>query len=293
MKNVLIIIVLLTAKIGSAQNLILNPDFELYSNCPTNLGDIDSAVSWVQVVQSADYYNCGLSTTSSYPSNSTAFSGTGFIGFASYGDPNGSSEAVGQHLLQPLLPGQSYAFSFAAKKPYSGTWSTTCGGVALYGFESNMPLNQISVHLAQSSNSQLLGTSSAVQDTAWQLFSFVFTPSDTVNSIAMTVEHSPNCTECIFLDAVHLDASKTAIAESSNEADVNVFPNPCSDQLTFSAEDNQPITLFLYDLFGQEILRLTFENAATINTAQLADGVYFYELHNDTWGIKNGKIVKQ
>ena len=75
-----IVLAFLFMQSAQAQNLLLNPDFELYTSCPVSLGQVDSAVSWQMVVESADYYNCGLST-SSYPTVPTAFSGTGVHGF--------------------------------------------------------------------------------------------------------------------------------------------------------------------------------------------------------------------
>lgn len=257
------------------------------------LGQLDSAVSWLSVVQTPDYYNCGLSTTTAYPSSSTAFSGTGFIGFSSYGNMNGSSEAVGQYLSRPLLPEHPYTFSFSAKKPYAGLYSYTCGGVALYGFQSNMPLDTYTVHLSQFSNAQLLGISLPVQDTAWQSFSFDFTPSDSVNALALTVQHAIHCTECIFLDALSLISTGISIDAPGKPSELKVFPNPFTDQLTFALERQEPIFIYLYDFWGRPILQQEFTNSTTINTEQLANGFYLYKLGNDKETIAFGTVVKQ
>jgi len=74
---------------------------------------------------------------------------------------------------------------------------------------------------------------------------------------------------------------------------VTLFPNPFSTQLTFSLADNLPTTVSLYNFLGQQVLQQTFTNSTTINTEQLADGIYFYELRNSKGTLKTGKVVKQ
>ena len=85
----------------------------------------------------------------------------------------------------------------------------------------------------------------------------------------------------------------TTIQDKLNTIMVNVFPNPFSNHLTFTFSDNKQITVSLYDFLGQQILRQTFTNSAKINTEQLADGIYFYELRNANGEVKNGKVLKQ
>ncbi|MFN8323696.1 MAG: T9SS type A sorting domain-containing protein [Chitinophagales bacterium] len=71
------------------------------------------------------------------------------------------------------------------------------------------------------------------------------------------------------------------------------FPNPFSNELTFSLSDNEQTTVTLYNFLGQQILQQTFANSTTINTEQMQNGIYFYELRNDKGTLKTGKVVKQ
>lgn len=73
----------------------------------------------------------------------------------------------------------------------------------------------------------------------------------------------------------------------------NVRPNPFSTQLTFSLADNEQTTVSLYNFLGQQVFQQSFTNSTTINTEQLTDGIYFYELRNDKGTLKTGKVVKQ
>lgn len=85
----------------------------------------------------------------------------------------------------------------------------------------------------------------------------------------------------------------TGVGNTSIENSISIFPNPFSNQLTFNLTDNEQTTVSLYDCVGRQVLQHTFTNSTTLNTDQLADGIYFYELHNDNGAVKNGKILKQ
>jgi len=74
---------------------------------------------------------------------------------------------------------------------------------------------------------------------------------------------------------------------------VSLFPNPFSTQLTFSLADNDQTAISFYNFLGQQVLQQTLTNSTTINTEQLADGIYFYEVRNAKGTLKTGKLVKQ
>lgn len=83
------------------------------------------------------------------------------------------------------------------------------------------------------------------------------------------------------------------IKEFENHSSITTFPNPFSNQLNISFEDNEQTTISLYNFLGQLVLQQTFTNNTTVNTAQLAEGIYIYELRNEAGTVKTGKVVKQ
>ncbi len=85
----------------------------------------------------------------------------------------------------------------------------------------------------------------------------------------------------------------TGYLESEYKYLFYLYPNPFSTQLTFSLADNEPTTVLLYNFLGQQVLQQTFTNSTTVNTAQLADGIYFYELRSNKGALKTGRVVKQ
>lgn len=74
---------------------------------------------------------------------------------------------------------------------------------------------------------------------------------------------------------------------------MKIFPNPFSTQLTLTLADNEQTTVSLYNFLGQQVLRQSFTNTTTINTGQLAAGIYFYQLASNKGTLKTGKLVKQ
>ena len=74
---------------------------------------------------------------------------------------------------------------------------------------------------------------------------------------------------------------------------INVYPNPFSTQITLTLSNNEQTTITLYDIFSQQILQKILSNSSIINTEQLSDGIYFYQLRNDKGTIKTGKLIKQ
>lgn len=76
----------------------------------------------------------------------------------------------------------------------------------------------------------------------------------------------------------------------------SVYPNPFTDKLNTTLKTNEPLQLNLYDITSREILTQTFTNTTTINTEQLAKGIYIYEVRNPGAPgevIKKGKVVKE
>src|SRR4030095_10557831 len=97
---------------SSAQNIVPNPGFESYSNCPSALGEVYKCQSWTTFGWNPDYFNaCSSSPAVGVPQNNFGFqyaaTGSAYCGFInSSGGPAPPQEYLGAALLQPLLAGQ-------------------------------------------------------------------------------------------------------------------------------------------------------------------------------------------
>ncbi len=113
-------------------------------------------------------------------------------------------------------------------------------------------------------------------------------------SLKALIDYSPTIPDTV--DFANVNCSTiTAVNESTiKNENVSPFPNPFSNQLTFSLAHNAQTTVSLYNFLGQQVLQqTTFTNITTLNTEQLANGIYFYQLMNGKQIIKSGKLIKQ
>ncbi|HLP51308.1 MAG TPA: aryl-sulfate sulfotransferase [Chitinophagales bacterium] len=89
------------------------------------------------------------------------------------------------------------------------------------------------------------------------------------------------------------DTFLTAIEMFTDYAFTSVYPNPFTTQLTLSIADNVPVTVSIYDFLGHQVFQQSFTNSTTIDTDHLVDGIYLYELHNESGRVSSGKMIKQ
>ena len=75
--------------------------------------------------------------------------------------------------------------------------------------------------------------------------------------------------------------------------EIVVSPTPFINTLTVQTNNYEQTEIILYDLSSRKLLQQTFTNTTTINTEQLAKGMYLYEVRNRNGIIKNGKVIKQ
>jgi hypothetical protein len=293
MKHLVISIVflLVTASSNLYGQILMNGDFELMSSCPNNLGQVYLCNNWEQVVMSSDYYNCGF-TSSYFPTNSVAFSGTGYMGFASYGDPVGYAEAIGQILSVPLTINATYMIEFAAKKVTGGSYAQNCGGVAVYGINGYLPVDTSHIHISQLPNADLLALSPLVQDTNWVVYNLMITTIDTVSSIVLTVEQVPSCQQCIMIDNVSVTFI-SGIPDFSLSNLLNVFPNPSYGNVTVETTQGNLIkNLQVYNSLGMISNNVKVQDSGkSLLLTNMTDPLYYLFVEMDSGETVIKKII--
>ncbi|HRP61224.1 MAG TPA: gliding motility-associated C-terminal domain-containing protein [Vicingus sp.] len=129
-KPLYILFLLLIISFGNskAQNLVYNGDFEIYDTCPNNWstpGDlqIENCTGWTAPTKlgTSDYFNVcnnSINGTVGVPNNSgvyqQAFNGNGYCGIFTWDIDFGFEyrEYIQTKLIQPLIAGNEYRFSF-------------------------------------------------------------------------------------------------------------------------------------------------------------------------------------
>jgi hypothetical protein len=115
---------------------------------------------------------------------------------------------------------------------------------------------------------------------------FAFNAPFTSDTITYTYDLTPGFSPYICNNV-------TEIKSGSNfEEDISIYPNPFSDRLEFTVLQSEPTEISLYDIFGQKILEFNFIKSATLNTENLAKGLYIYEVKCTDLYCKKGKLVK-
>ncbi len=86
----------------------------------------------------------------------------------------------------------------------------------------------------------------------------------------------------------------TDMMENVLSNQINIFPNPFSDQTTIHIFNAQviPSELCIYNLLGVEVKRIHLENVeTTISRENLSSGIYYYRLSQQGRSMGNGKLV--
>lgn len=323
MKSIPTISLLLTCGLCFGQNLVPNWNFEQYSTCPTSLNQLSRATYWTNPgTGSPDYYNsCATNPFSDVPKNWPGYefprSGEAYAGIivtnhAPHPTVNSNyREYLQTPLTDTLVGGINYFIKFFVSAGDSMNYISNNIGVyfskvAIQDTCANCPLPYIpqfentSILNSRSGWSVVLGTYTAM---GGEKYILIGNYKDSIASVEtytgwFTTNSSKNLAYyyvddvCISTDTSSCYTS-VGIHQIKQNADVSLFPNPFFNQLTLSLADNEQTTVLLYNFLGQQVLQQTFTNSATINTEQLADGIYFYELRNDKGLVTKGKVIRQ
>jgi uncharacterized repeat protein (TIGR01451 family) len=85
----------------------------------------------------------------------------------------------------------------------------------------------------------------------------------------------------------------TSVAVMTNTSNVNVYPNPVSDELTVKVDNGNYSTLSISNTVGQVVLNQSFSTTQTkVNVKTLAPGIYYITLRGES-GVKVQKFEKQ
>ncbi|HKR05208.1 MAG TPA: T9SS type A sorting domain-containing protein [Bacteroidia bacterium] len=321
MKKLLHAVFILFATLQTvAQNLVTNNSFEIYSPCPASSSAINNATGWSTSQNSPDYFNAcanGITPAFGVPSNICGYqyaaTGNAYIGLLCYGSFAGTliddlREYGTGTLTQPLTVGTKYYVSLkVARMNMSSHAVDHIGAKFLLTPLSSLPITN---------NAQVYTTTVVTDTLNWTIIqgSFIadsnyayisignhFTDSNSTVLSMQPVTFGWNA--YYFVDDVCVSAdsltcySPVGINEFSPSEWANLFPNPFSDKLNITIHDHELSEIILYDIASRKLLQQKFTHTVTLNTSQLAKGIYIYEVRNPDSHrgglVKKGKIVKE
>ncbi len=88
-------------------------------------------------------------------------------------------------------------------------------------------------------------------------------------------------------------SSSVGITEIKINNECVLYPNPFTNSVRVKTNNNEQFQIILYDIVSRKLLQRNFTNTTTINTEQLASGLYIYEVRNKNGILANGKVIKR
>lgn len=272
-------------------------------------------MSWSSFANSPDYFHSCATALGFAPPNAmwgyqVPHSGGAYASLVTYSSSPNYREIIGDSLLTTLTIGQKYFFSFFVNYAFEPLASGLAINKNCLRF-STIPFSTLNP--TPINNFAQFHTDSIISDTLiWFKMSGSFIADSAYNFVMIGNFYQDSLTDtihvgtafpdysmyyiddvCVSTDSIYNDTGTGVENISSNNGFVKTFPNPFSNQLTFTSADNEQTTILLYDFLSRKILQKTFTNSTTVNTEQFPSGIYFYELRNAEKIISNGKLIKQ
>jgi hypothetical protein len=110
--------------------------------------------------------------------------------------------------------------------------------------------------------------------------------------VAAYITIDDSASTAYVVDNILIDNDAQTGLDQTISLDFKIYPNPFLNQLTIGISGNEHTTIILYDAFSRQILQKSFTASTTIDTEQLADGIYFYQLRNEQNITARGKVIK-
>ncbi len=305
-------------QVSKAQNLVPNPSFEEYVECPNELYGIEKAYPWTTYSGTPDLFNaCDTTGLVSVPLSEAngykaSFDGVGHVGFIGITFPHWR-EVLGVSLTEPLIPGTEYYVSFQISRGIGGSSHPNCdcamNNIGLkfltHSYSYAEPIGQ--------DNQADINYSEVLTDTTWTQISGWFIADSAYSHIAIgnffDNDHNtlvyfndhPFIKTYYFIDAVCVavdpaDCEGLVSVDRSEMDDPPVIfhPNPTTEFLKIYPHHTQHIqTVFLLDIQGRLIKSFDFtaENAS-LYVGDLNSGMYLVSVQFSDQSIFSQTIIK-
>lgn len=128
-------------------------------------------------------------------------------------------------------------------------------------------------------------------DTMWLSHTYVFIATNMSLKIGFRVYTTGGNFGSGAIDNLSI-SSANEVVNAEAQIKFLIYPNPFLDKINIDNFSNQPLEIILSDITSRKILQKKFTNSISLNTEQLAKGIYLYEVRSKSGVIKKGKVVK-
>ncbi|HYD21309.1 MAG TPA: T9SS type A sorting domain-containing protein [Flavipsychrobacter sp.] len=285
--------------VSFAQNIVQNPGFELYSQCPPFLDNLAFCNGWKKPTSATtDYFNSCDSIYVGVPGNHCGYQqasgGNAYAGFMTYeGNWPDYREYLMGHLLN-MVAGQYYKVSI--KVSLAGNYAYATDGISILLTVDSFYIGNVAV-LPQSPQIDFSDYGPVTDTTNWVTLTDTFYADSAYNLITIGCFKEDNLLDMdtvygqwpeayYFIDDVEIVPVTLGVAEHEKEKNAPViYPHPVatSATMTFSNRDKEPFTFRLYDVQGREVMYITDirTDHIIIDRSALSSGIFFYRLGSD------------
>lgn len=323
MKIVFSLLALLTSLTSAfAQNLVPNPSFEEYEECPFSTAELALQTNWVSWQESPDYFNeCNNSINgfAGVPSNSWGYqepiTGNSYMALVNYANyaPN-IREYAAVELNEPLIIGQVYRVLFHASLYDGGVKSDSRCATNHIGlrFFKDPTYNNTTNPLLPDNFAHLDYNLVMVNSESWTLTESWFTANDNYNWLAIgnffddentTVEilNAPeNCVSIYYIENICVSASVEDcdallfVDDRTNASQIKIRPNPFSEAFTLQNDRHNKLTINIYNGIGDMMAAIqTIDSSVKFDTSIWPSGLYLIRTKDENQITKTFKIIKQ
>jgi len=304
-----------------SQNLVPNPSFEEYYQCPFQLSTfVDDEVAkcvthWWSFGNTPDYFNsCTNYLYVGVPSNlfgyQEAKTGNAYCGLHTY-YANDKHEFIGCKLTNPLTKDSVYYVEFSV----SSGWGTGTSDPVMFtnNIGARFSMDSFSnSHPVAISNFAHVNSSAVVMDTVnWVAISGYFTADSNYRYISFGNFYTNDNTDTVYFAshqgstdnsyyyfddvcvAKHLGdclGSYNGVTRSPNNTKPNISPNPTSTTIHLHLSSTQPTTLSIFNVLGEKLREEKISgNEISIDVSELPAGMYVVRTEKELIG----KFVKE
>lgn len=275
---------------STAQELVKNGDFEDYSSCPNNSGQIERADHWINFGETPDYFNsCSSNTGLQVPNNiggsQFSISGNGYAAFFPV-----MGEYLGTELETPLVIGETYTIEFNVSLALNDASNIGVASSHLGAKFSNTTYSTFSPpsrnNVAHVYDSTIITdtlawttiTGEFQADSAYQyLIIGNFFDANTFSEI--NVGTNPSNRSYYYLENVSVKKSEKLGLSKNKISEIFINYNAHSNELMIESEnENSKIQeINLYTITGQTIKSFNPINAniLKIDASAMNSGIYF------------------
>ena len=297
MKYILFAIIVCINLNAYSQNLVINGDFEYYTQCPNHAFQIDRAYPWINpnlANGTPDYFNgCDSTFLVGVPNNTLGFryahSGVGYAGLAVWTGIASLREYIEGELTTSLLAGETYCVSFYVANTMICKMGTDGIGIlftdTLFNyFGPNFEVLPYQPQVQNPIGNIITDTINWVQIQQTYIATggehFITIGNFRNDSMTNTAVIYPNVTNIegyFYIDDVSITQGQcvTKVEEIRKKNEIIIYPNPSSNTIFIKGlkEVEESFEYVIKDVFGTTVMSGALTEK-TIETTSLISGCY-------------------